>query len=64
MEELSNETLRENCLVAAITDMLFKSRSSDKIVLALPPKSFAGLKLDISSFRIVTLETSTFSQTY
>lgn len=44
--------------------MLMKSKSSDKIILALPPKSFSGTKIDLSNLRIVTIDASTFSQAF
>lgn len=51
-------------MVAAITDMLMKSKSSDKIILALPSKSFSGTKIDLSNLRIVTIDANTFSQAF
>jgi len=44
--------------------MLYKCRSNDKIILAIPPKSFSGTKLDISSFRIVNIDASNFVQAF
>jgi hypothetical protein len=50
--------------VAAIADMLFKVRTGDKIILALPPKSFSGTKIDLSNLRLVGIDASTFAQAF
>lgn len=44
--------------------MLFKVKSTDKIILALPPKSFSGTKIDLSNLRLVTIDASTFPQAF
>lgn len=47
-----------------MTDMLFKVKSTDKIILALPSKSFSGTKIDLSNLRLVSIDASCFSQAF
>lgn len=47
----SDQTIREVSLVAAITDVLFKVKTTDKFTLAFPPRG--ATKTDINSLRIV-----------
>lgn len=51
--------------MAAISDMLYKSRNDqNKVILALPPKGFAGTKIDFSGLKIYTLDGTTFEGFY
>jgi hypothetical protein len=45
-------------LVAAITDLLFKVKSTDKITLALPPKG--ANKIDPNNLRINIIDANDF----
>jgi hypothetical protein len=44
--------------------MLLKCKSTDKIILCLPPKSFSGTKIDLSNLRIVSIDADSFSQAF
>jgi hypothetical protein len=56
--------LRENCLVAAIADMLLKVKSSDKLYLLLPHSSFSGHKIEIASLRVLTITATSFATAF
>jgi hypothetical protein len=63
-EKLGDELIRENCLVAAITDMFLKVKSGDTVYLLLPARSFSDTKLDISTLRKVPLQADSFPQLF
>lgn len=50
--------------MAAIADMLFKVKTGSKIILALPPKSFSGTKVDLSNLRLLSIDANTFTQLF
>jgi hypothetical protein len=48
--------------VAALTNLFWKLRSSDKLTLAFPPRG--ATKVDISNLRIVTFDTPDFATAF
>jgi hypothetical protein len=50
------------CLAAAITDMLWKVKSTDKLILAFPPKGAS--KVEINNLRTTIIEANDFSSAF
>ena len=49
-------------LVGAITNLLWKVKSSERITLAFPPKG--ANKIDINNLRIVTFDANNFNTAF
>ena len=49
-------------LVAAITNLLWKVKSSEKITLVFPPKG--ATKIDINNLRVVSFDANNFNTAF
>jgi len=54
--------MREVCLVAAFTDMLWKVKSSDKIILTFPTKGTT--KIDINNLKMIIIDANDFETAF
>ena len=61
-EDPANPTAREVSLVAAIANLLWKVRSSDRIVMVFPPRG--AIKVDVGSLRMVPMEVMSFEAVF
>ena len=50
------------CLVAALTDLLYKVKSTDKIILAFPPRGSS--KIDINNLKISVIDANDFKTAF
>ncbi len=54
--------MRETALIAAITDMLWKVKSTDKIILAFSPRGAS--KIDVNNLRINMIDANDFPSAF